>query len=136
MSYLHRLQADTVKVDRSFVSRIGVEGNGSELVCAIVALAQNLGMDVVAEGVETAEQLSQLEALGCEYVQGFYFSKPVDVAAADRLIAVAALVRIPSPRRVIPIAPPQRALIDPPCLTASPPEDRTHRHKNARPRLT
>ena len=46
-----------------------------------------MGMDVVAEGVETAEQLSQLVALGCEYVQGFYFSKPVDVAAADRLIA-------------------------------------------------
>jgi len=44
-------------------------------------------MDVVAEGVETAEQLSQLEALGCEYVQGFYFSRPVDVAAADGLIA-------------------------------------------------
>ena len=87
LSYLHRLQADTVKVDRSFVSRIGAEDNGSEMVCAIVALAQNLGMDVVAEGVETAEQLSQLEALGCEYVQGFYFSRPVDVAAADRLIA-------------------------------------------------
>jgi hypothetical protein len=45
------------------------------------------GMDVVAEGVETAEQLSQLEALGCEFVQGFYFSRPVDVAAADSMIA-------------------------------------------------
>ena len=44
-------------------------------------------MDVVAEGVETAEQLSQLEALGCEFVQGFYFSRPVDVAAADSMIA-------------------------------------------------
>jgi EAL domain-containing protein (putative c-di-GMP-specific phosphodiesterase class I) len=87
LSYLHRLRADTIKVDRSFVSRIGAEDNGSEMVCTIVALAQNLGMDVVAEGVETAEQLSQLEALGCEYVQGFYFSRPVDVAAADGLIA-------------------------------------------------
>jgi diguanylate cyclase (GGDEF)-like protein/PAS domain S-box-containing protein len=87
LSYLHRLQADTVKVDRSFVGRIGAEDNGSEMVSTIVALARNLGMDVVAEGVETAEQLSQLEALGCEYVQGFYFSKPVDVAAADGLIA-------------------------------------------------
>jgi len=87
LSYLHRLQADTVKVDRSFVSRIGAADNGSEMVGTIVALARNLGMDVVAEGVETAEQLSQLEALGCEYVQGFYFSRPVDVAAADGLIA-------------------------------------------------
>ena len=87
LSYLHRLQADTVKVDRSFVSRIGNGENGAGMVCSIVALAQNLGMDVVAEGVETAEQLSQLAALGCEYVQGFYLSKPVDVAAADGLIA-------------------------------------------------
>ena len=87
LSYLHRLQADTVKVDRSFVSRIGNGENGAGMVCSIVALAQNLGMDVVAEGVETAEQLSQLGALGCEYVQGFYLSKPVDVAAADCLIA-------------------------------------------------
>jgi EAL domain-containing protein (putative c-di-GMP-specific phosphodiesterase class I) len=87
LSYLHRLQADTVKVDRSFVGRIGNGESGAEMVCTIVALAQNLGMDVVAEGVETAEQLSRLGALGCEYVQGFYLSKPVDVAAADCLIA-------------------------------------------------
>jgi EAL domain-containing protein (putative c-di-GMP-specific phosphodiesterase class I) len=87
LSYLHRLQADTVKVDRSFVSRIGAEGNGLEMARAIVALAHNLGMDVVAEGVETARQLSQLQALGCESAQGFHFSEPVDVVAADSLIA-------------------------------------------------
>ena len=87
LSYLHRLQADTVKVDRSFVSRIGAGDNGLEMVRAIVALARNLGIDVVAEGVETVHQLSQLQALGCESVQGFYFSKPVDIAAADSLIA-------------------------------------------------
>jgi EAL domain-containing protein (putative c-di-GMP-specific phosphodiesterase class I) len=86
LSYLHRLQADTVKVDRSFVSRMGVEDHGSEMVRAIVALAHNLGMDVVAEGVETVEQLSQLRAIGCEYAQGFLFAGPVGVAAADRLI--------------------------------------------------
>ena len=83
LSYLHRLQADTVKVDRSFVSRMGAGDNGLEMVRAIVALAHNLGMDVVAEGVETARQLSELQALGCESAQGFHFSKPVDVAAAD-----------------------------------------------------
>jgi diguanylate cyclase (GGDEF)-like protein/PAS domain S-box-containing protein len=88
LSYLHQLQADTLKVDRSFISRMGLEGKGSEMVSAIVALAQNLGMDVVAEGVETAEQLMQLDAMGCEYVQGFHFSKPVEVAAADGLIAL------------------------------------------------
>jgi diguanylate cyclase (GGDEF)-like protein/PAS domain S-box-containing protein len=87
LSYLHQLRVDTVKVDRSFVSLLGTEGAGSEMVRAIVALAHNLGMDVVAEGVETAEQFAQLQDLGCEYAQGFYFSKPVDSAAADRLIA-------------------------------------------------
>jgi len=87
LSYLHRLQADTVKVDRTFVSRIGAEGNGLEMARAIVALAHNLGMDVVAEGVETGRQLSQLQALGCESAQGFHFSEPVDVVAADSLIA-------------------------------------------------
>jgi EAL domain-containing protein (putative c-di-GMP-specific phosphodiesterase class I) len=57
------------------------------MVGAIVALAHKLGMDVVAEGVETAAQLSLLRAVGCEYAQGFYFSRPVDAAAADALIA-------------------------------------------------
>jgi diguanylate cyclase (GGDEF)-like protein len=86
LSYLHRLQADTVKVDRSFVSRMGRDEHGSEMVRAIVALAHSLGMDVVAEGVETGDQLAQLHALGCEYAQGFYFSKPVDAVTAEALI--------------------------------------------------
>jgi diguanylate cyclase (GGDEF)-like protein/PAS domain S-box-containing protein len=86
LSYLHRLQADTVKIDRSFVSRMGGDPHGSEMVRAIVALAHNLGMDVVAEGVESADQFSQLVAIGCEYAQGFYFSKPVGAVAAEALI--------------------------------------------------
>jgi diguanylate cyclase (GGDEF)-like protein/PAS domain S-box-containing protein len=86
LSFLHRLQVDTVKVDRSFVSAIGPEGSGAEMVRAIIGLAHTLGMDVVAEGVETAEQASQLRSLGCEYAQGFYFSRPVDKASAERLI--------------------------------------------------
>jgi diguanylate cyclase (GGDEF)-like protein/PAS domain S-box-containing protein len=86
LSYLHRLQAATVKIDRSFVSRMDDEGHGAEMVRAIVALAHTLGMDVVAEGIETASQLSQLVALGCDYGQGFHFSVPVDLAAAEALI--------------------------------------------------
>jgi EAL domain-containing protein (putative c-di-GMP-specific phosphodiesterase class I) len=88
LSYLHRLQVDTVKVDRSFVSRIGRD-DGAEMVRAIAAIAHNMGMDVVAEGVETAEQLEWLRAIGCEYAQGFYFSRPVDFATATGLIASA-----------------------------------------------
>ena len=86
LSYLHRLHVDTVKVDRSFVSRIGLD-DGSEMVRAITAIAHNMGMDVVAEGVETIEQLDLLRAIGCEYAQGFYFSRPVDTTAATALIA-------------------------------------------------
>jgi EAL domain-containing protein (putative c-di-GMP-specific phosphodiesterase class I) len=57
------------------------------MVRAIVGLAHALGMDVVAEGVETAEQATVLRSLGCEYAQGFYYSRAVDTAAASRLIA-------------------------------------------------
>jgi diguanylate cyclase (GGDEF)-like protein/PAS domain S-box-containing protein len=87
LSYLHRLQAGTVKIDRSFVSRLNHEKRGAEMVSAIVGLAHNFGMDVVAEGVETAEQLACVRQLGSDYAQGFYFSKPIEAAAAEPLIA-------------------------------------------------
>ena len=86
LSFLHQLRVNTVKVDRSFVSAIGPHGTGTAMVRAIIGLAHTLGMDVVAEGVETAEQAAELRALGCEYAQGFYFSRAVDNAAAGRLI--------------------------------------------------
>ncbi|MBY0494584.1 MAG: EAL domain-containing protein [Cyanobacteria bacterium] len=86
LSFLHRLQVTTVKVDRSFVAEIGMGGSGSEMVRAIVGLAHTLGMDVVAEGVETAEQATALRNLGCEYAQGYFFSKAVDNGTAARLI--------------------------------------------------
>jgi diguanylate cyclase (GGDEF)-like protein len=87
LSHLHRLQVDTIKVDRSFVSRLEDDVRGLQMVQAIVTLAHNLGMDVVAEGVETAAQAAHLMALGCEYAQGFHFSRAVDAAEAGRLIA-------------------------------------------------
>jgi diguanylate cyclase (GGDEF)-like protein/PAS domain S-box-containing protein len=86
LSHLHGLQIDTVKIDRSFVGRIGTEHHGSEMVRAIVALAHTLGMDVVAEGVETPEHAARLIELGCEYAQGFHYSKAVDGIAASQLI--------------------------------------------------
>ena len=86
LSFLHQLRVNTVKVDRSFVSAIGPHGTGSAMVRAIVSLAHALGMEVVAEGVETAEQAAELRALGCEFAQGFYFSHAVDHTAAGRLI--------------------------------------------------
>jgi diguanylate cyclase (GGDEF)-like protein/PAS domain S-box-containing protein len=87
LSYLHMLPVETVKVDRAFVSGIACADRGTEMVRAIVTLSHNLGMDVVAEGVETAEQLAHLRGLGCEYAQGFYFSRPGDAEIASLLIA-------------------------------------------------
>ncbi len=88
LSHLHRLKVDTVKIERSFVSRLkAADPRGSEMVRAIVSLAHNLGMDVVAEGVETLEQLECLRTLGCEQAQGYFFSKPVTGVEAGTLIA-------------------------------------------------
>jgi len=93
LSYLHRFPTNTLKIDRSFVSRMGGEfdlSKGSidptEIVRSIVTLSHNLGMDVVAEGVEKASQLSILKGLKCEFAQGFFFSKPVDSQTAAILI--------------------------------------------------
>ncbi|MGE5659499.1 MAG: EAL domain-containing protein [Actinomycetota bacterium] len=88
LSRLHELPIDTLKIDRSFVSRIGTEGEGWEIVRTIGMLASKLGMEVVAEGVETAEQLSVLRNLqcSCHYGQGYFFSRPVGSEAATMLL--------------------------------------------------
>jgi diguanylate cyclase (GGDEF)-like protein/PAS domain S-box-containing protein len=86
LSYLHRFPIDTLKIDRSFVSRINLPKN-AEIVKTILTLATNLGMDVVAEGVETREQVLQLTGLNCEYVQGYLLSKPIDGRAMRDLIS-------------------------------------------------
>jgi diguanylate cyclase (GGDEF)-like protein/PAS domain S-box-containing protein len=86
LSYLHRFPIDTLKIDRSFVSRINLPKN-AEIVKTILTLAGNLGMDVVAEGVETREQVLQLTGMNCEYVQGYLLSKPIDGRAMRELIS-------------------------------------------------
>ncbi len=87
LSYLHRFPIDTLKIDRSFVTRMTDNSENAEIVRTIVVLAQNLGMDVVAEGVETNEQLVLLQKLGCENGQGYFFSKPVAPTGAEKIIA-------------------------------------------------
>ena len=87
LSYLRRFPIDKLKIDRSFVSQMMVDGESLEIVRTIVMLAHNLGIDAIAEGLETAEQLEQLKALQCEYAQGYLFSKPVDAEAAGFLVA-------------------------------------------------
>jgi diguanylate cyclase (GGDEF)-like protein/PAS domain S-box-containing protein len=84
LSHLRRFPIDTLKIDRSFVTQM-TEDN-AEIVRTIIGLAQNLGMDVVAEGVETPDQIEMLKALGCEYGQGYFFSKPLDMQLAEQFI--------------------------------------------------
>jgi diguanylate cyclase (GGDEF)-like protein/PAS domain S-box-containing protein len=87
LSYLHRFPMSALKIDKSFVTNIGPGGENAEIVRTIVTLAHNLGMRVIAEGVETAGQLELLRSMGCEFGQGFYFSRPVVAAAAEAMIA-------------------------------------------------
>jgi diguanylate cyclase (GGDEF)-like protein/PAS domain S-box-containing protein len=86
LSQLQHLPVQTLKIDRAFVSRIGLDADSLEIIRTIVALAHNLGMDIIAEGVETPQQLAQLKALDCEYAQGYYFGKPTDRETAWSLI--------------------------------------------------
>jgi diguanylate cyclase (GGDEF)-like protein len=86
LSYLHRFPIDTLKIDRSFVTRMANNPENVEIVRTIVMLAQVLGMDVVAEGVETKEQLKLLRDLRCEYGQGYYFSRPSSAGDSEKII--------------------------------------------------
>jgi diguanylate cyclase (GGDEF)-like protein/PAS domain S-box-containing protein len=87
LTHLHQLPIDSLKIDRSFVTRLDHQGGGREIVRAIVTLAHNLAMDVVAEGVETQAQLDELAALDCDAVQGFLFSEPLAPQDVDALVA-------------------------------------------------
>ena len=87
LSYLQRFPIDTLKIDRSFVTQMMENEENLAIVRTIVALAQNLGMDVVAEGVETEEQLRLLRKLECENGQGYLFSSPLGGRQLDQFIA-------------------------------------------------
>lgn len=86
LSYLHRFPTDSVKIDRSFVTRMGARGEGTGMVRTIVDLAHDLGMEVVAEGIEDETQAALLRSMRCEAGQGFLFSKAVPRDAATNLL--------------------------------------------------
>ncbi len=86
LSYLHRFSLDTLKIDRSFVSQMRVGQNNGEIVSTILSLAGGLEMKVVAEGVETNEQLTSLRQMKCGFAQGYLFAKPLAVAQAETLL--------------------------------------------------
>jgi diguanylate cyclase (GGDEF)-like protein/PAS domain S-box-containing protein len=86
LSYLHRFPLDTLKIDRSFISGPGESVEGMEIARTIMPMAKNLHLDVVAEGVETIDQVTLLKRLQCKYAQGYYFSKPLEAAEVMPLL--------------------------------------------------
>jgi diguanylate cyclase (GGDEF)-like protein len=84
LNYLHRLPFDTLKIDRSFVNSVGDDGKDSEVLKTIILLAKNLKMGVIAEGIETVNQLSILQNLRCEYGQGYLMAKPLPKEEIDK----------------------------------------------------
>jgi len=87
LRFLHRFPGDALKIDRGLVIDMLTDPGSHEIVKAIVGLAHNLGMEVVGEGVETAEHLEKLRVLGCELAQGFHLSAPLTAEAAAHLLA-------------------------------------------------
>jgi EAL domain-containing protein (putative c-di-GMP-specific phosphodiesterase class I) len=86
LSHLRRFPLDTLKIDRSFVMRMASEARDQELVRIIITLAHTLGMDVVAEGVETRAHADSLGRLNCEYAQGFLYAAPLPAEAAGKFL--------------------------------------------------
>jgi len=87
LAYLKRFPVEILKIDQSFIAGIEFEGENRAIVAAIIGLAGSLGLKVVAEGVETAEQLNVLRELGCDIAQGFYISHPVPPDAFEDFVA-------------------------------------------------
>lgn len=87
LAYLQRFPASGLKIDRSFVQEVGVSDKSAVLVGGVAKMAHELGMRVVAEGVETREQAERLRGLGCEYAQGYLFARPLDANEAGALLA-------------------------------------------------
>lgn len=86
LSYLKRFPLDVLKIDRSFVNDIAIDSDGRAVVASIIGLAHNLNLKVIAEGVETPEQIRFLKERGCDELQGYYFSKPLGADAFMTLL--------------------------------------------------
>lgn len=86
LGYLHRFPIDVLKIDRSFIQQIETDEKGLDIVRAVVNLAHDFNLKVVAEGLEREEDVSMLQALGCEMGQGYFFGKPMDIQSAHQFI--------------------------------------------------
>jgi PAS domain S-box-containing protein len=105
LSYLRRFPIDTLKIDRSFISNLESNTENREIVRTIIGLARNLGMDIVAEGTETIEEVSYLKHVGCDFAQGYFFSRPVNAEQAESFLSesrafdLSSIERIPPPAK-------------------------------------
>jgi diguanylate cyclase (GGDEF)-like protein len=88
LSYLKRFRVDTLKIDRSFVDKLGEDPHDTAIVRGVVALAKSLNLAVTAEGIETADQLEELRALGCDKGQGYYFARPLPPESLEALLGI------------------------------------------------
>src|SRR5262245_11723060 len=97
LSYVGRFPVHTLKIDRAFIAGLEYQKENLEIVRAIVTMARNLGLDVTAEGVETRSQIGLLKLLGCDRIQGYLVSKPVDESRAEQLIAAPPVAEVAQP---------------------------------------
>jgi EAL domain-containing protein (putative c-di-GMP-specific phosphodiesterase class I) len=86
LSYLQSLPIDALKIDRSFINKLTVQGNNQEIITSIISLAKSLNFEVIAEGVETDHQLDQIKEMNCQFGQGFLIARPMPPAAIDAWI--------------------------------------------------
>jgi EAL domain-containing protein (putative c-di-GMP-specific phosphodiesterase class I) len=91
LAYLSRLPVDRLKIDRSFVHGMATDRHSSTIVGTVISLGHSLGMDVLAEGVETEAELKALEEMGCDHAQGYIFSRAVTAATVRAAVKIADL---------------------------------------------
>jgi diguanylate cyclase (GGDEF)-like protein len=87
LGYLQHFPINAIKIDRTFVNEMSRDRKSTELVRAIISMAREMGMETIAEGIETEKQLSELKGLACGYGQGFLLSRPLDIASTEEVIA-------------------------------------------------
>ena len=86
LSYLNKIPANLLKIDKSFIDKINSNDSSKQYVAAIISMGHIMGLDVISEGVEATEQLNALRSIGCDYVQGYIWGRPMSAEDAEKLV--------------------------------------------------